>query len=172
MKIVLARALTLVAAVPFVAASWASPCAGPPDAGAHGVSSRRSPRIRSTSCRSRSPTRTAETERLRDRRGQPMLVSMFYTSCQFVCPMIVDALREHRIEVERRRAGAAPHPDGELRPRPRQRRRPQGQGRERELDSPHWTLARTDAAARASSPQSSASSTGPSPTATSTTRPR
>jgi protein SCO1/2 len=23
--------------------------------------------------------------------GQPVLVSMFYTSCQFVCPMLIDA---------------------------------------------------------------------------------
>lgn len=30
--------------------------------------------------------------RLDERRGQPMLVSMFYTSCQFVCPMLIDAL--------------------------------------------------------------------------------
>jgi protein SCO1/2 len=30
---------------------------------------------------------------LEDRKGQPMLISMFYTSCQFVCPMLVDALK-------------------------------------------------------------------------------
>ncbi|MFC5568652.1 SCO family protein [Lysobacter yangpyeongensis] len=27
----------------------------------------------------------------RTRRGQPQLVSMFYTSCQFICPLIVDS---------------------------------------------------------------------------------
>jgi len=32
--------------------------------------------------------------RLADRRGKPMLVSMFYSSCQFVCPMLVDTLRD------------------------------------------------------------------------------
>src|SRR4051794_35497172 len=26
-------------------------------------------------------------------RGQPVLVSMFYTSCEFVCPMLIDAAR-------------------------------------------------------------------------------
>jgi protein SCO1/2 len=30
---------------------------------------------------------------LQDYRGQPLLVSMFYTSCQFVCPMLVEAMR-------------------------------------------------------------------------------
>jgi protein SCO1/2 len=27
------------------------------------------------------------------KRGQPVLVGMFYTSCEFVCPMLVEALR-------------------------------------------------------------------------------
>lgn len=27
------------------------------------------------------------------RRGQPVLVSMFYNSCQFVCPMLIDTIR-------------------------------------------------------------------------------
>ena len=27
----------------------------------------------------------------RDRRGKPQLVSMFYTSCQYICPLIVDS---------------------------------------------------------------------------------
>ena len=30
---------------------------------------------------------------LADRRGRPQLVTMFYTSCQMVCPMIIDSLR-------------------------------------------------------------------------------
>jgi protein SCO1/2 len=30
---------------------------------------------------------------LEARKGRPMLISMFYTSCQFVCPMLVDALK-------------------------------------------------------------------------------
>lgn len=29
----------------------------------------------------------------RTRRGQPQLVSMFYTSCQYICPLIVDSAR-------------------------------------------------------------------------------
>ena len=31
--------------------------------------------------------------RLDARRGQPVLISMFYTSCKFVCPMLVDTMR-------------------------------------------------------------------------------
>jgi protein SCO1/2 len=27
----------------------------------------------------------------RTRRGKPQLVSMFYTSCQYICPLIVDS---------------------------------------------------------------------------------
>ena len=31
---------------------------------------------------------------LADRRGKPQLISMFYTSCQYVCPLIIDSLRK------------------------------------------------------------------------------
>src|SRR4051794_25902267 len=31
--------------------------------------------------------------KLEQRRGQPVLVSMFYNSCQFVCPMLIDTMR-------------------------------------------------------------------------------
>jgi protein SCO1/2 len=34
------------------------------------------------------------TFRLDERRGRPMLVSMFYTSCQFVCPMLIESIRD------------------------------------------------------------------------------
>ena len=32
--------------------------------------------------------------RFAERRGKPQLVSMFYTSCQYVCPLIIDTLRK------------------------------------------------------------------------------
>lgn len=32
--------------------------------------------------------------KLRSKRGQPVIVSMFYNSCQFVCPMLIDTLRD------------------------------------------------------------------------------
>ena len=42
---------------------------------------------------------------LADHRGSPMLVSMFYTSCEFVCPMLVEAIRatEDSLEPDERR---------------------------------------------------------------------
>ncbi len=33
-------------------------------------------------------------QHLVDRRGKPQLISMFYTSCQYVCPLIIDSLRK------------------------------------------------------------------------------
>jgi len=36
---------------------------------------------------------------LRDRRGRPQLVAMFYTSCKYVCPLIIDSVKgvEHAL---------------------------------------------------------------------------
>lgn len=82
---------------------------------------------------------------LAERRGHPALVSMFYTSCQAVCPMLIDALRDT---------------EGKLSPQERARLSilmvsfdPEHDtvavlkrtADERGLDSAHWTLARTDA---------------------------
>ena len=86
------------------------------------------------------------TFKMDERRGQPVLVSMFYTSCQFVCPMLIDALRDTEAQLtaqERARlsvlmvsfdpvhdtvAVLKSTADG------------------RQLDGNHWTLARTDPA--------------------------
>jgi len=79
------------------------------------------------------------------RRGSPMIVSMFYTSCQFVCPMLIDAIRatERKLtQSERRRLNVLlvsfdpAHDTVEV------LRKTAGQ---RELDTPRWALARTDA---------------------------
>jgi len=82
---------------------------------------------------------------LQDRRGRPMLVSMFYTSCQFVCPLLVDTLRETEAKLtpaERERLSILmvsfdPEHDtvGVLK----------ATAEQRGLDSAHWVLARTDA---------------------------
>lgn len=42
--------------------------------------------------------------RLADLRGRPQLVAMFYTSCRFVCPLIVDSAKgvEHALGAEQR----------------------------------------------------------------------
>jgi protein SCO1 len=86
------------------------------------------------------------TFKMDERRGQPVLVTMFYTSCQFVCPMLIDALRDTEAQLsaqERSRlsvlmvsfdpvhdtvAVLKSTADG------------------RQLDGNHWTLARTDPA--------------------------
>ncbi len=88
---------------------------------------------------------TGRNFRLDERRGQPMLVSMFYTSCQFVCPMLIDALRdtEARLtDAERARLPvlmvgfAAAHDSVAVLKRTAD---------QRHLDAAHWSLARTDA---------------------------
>ncbi|CAM5635034.1 SCO family protein [Rhodanobacter lindaniclasticus] len=38
-------------------------------------------------------TQDGRQQTLASRRGRPQLVTMFYTSCQMVCPMIVDSMR-------------------------------------------------------------------------------
>jgi protein SCO1/2 len=87
-----------------------------------------------------------QTGALLDRRGHPMLVSMFYTSCQFVCPMIVDALKSTESELTREEQERLPilmvsfdsaHDNVAVL---------KEKAEERQLASPHWTLARTDAA--------------------------
>jgi protein SCO1/2 len=84
--------------------------------------------------------------RLDERRHRPMLISMFYTSCQFVCPMLIDALKDTDRQLapgERERLGVLvvsfdPAHDsvGVLK----------HTADERGLDGGRWSLARTDAA--------------------------
>jgi protein SCO1 len=80
------------------------------------------------------------------RRGQPMVISMFYTSCQFVCPMIIDAIKatnnkltpEERARVSTLMISFDPaHDDVPAL---------KATANKRDLDPAHWTLARTDAA--------------------------
>lgn len=82
---------------------------------------------------------------LDERRGQPMLVSMFYTSCQFVCPMLIDALRdtEARLtDAERARLHVLMVSFDPAHDSVAVLRRTADQ---RHLDAGHWSLARTDA---------------------------
>lgn len=81
------------------------------------------------------------------RRGKPLLVSMFYTSCEFVCPMLVETIRDA---------------EAKLKPAEREKltvllvsfdpARDSVQvlkttAHDRGLAAPHWTLARADEAA-------------------------
>jgi protein SCO1/2 len=82
---------------------------------------------------------------LAERRGQPVLISMFYTSCQFVCPMLIEEIRitEARLsEAERAHltvlmVSIDPAHDSVAVLK--------STSEKRELPSPHWTLARADA---------------------------
>ncbi len=81
-----------------------------------------------------------------NKRGHAVLVSMFYTSCEFVCPMLVEALRdteakltaEERAQVSVLLITIDPARDSVA--------VLQRTAQQRELDPAHWTLARTDAA--------------------------
>jgi protein SCO1/2 len=84
--------------------------------------------------------------RLADQRGRPMLISMFYSACQFVCPMLIDTLRETETKLdadERRQLGVLmvsidpAHDSVDVLKR---------KADERGLDTPRWAMARTDAA--------------------------
>jgi protein SCO1 len=78
-------------------------------------------------------------------RGHPVLVSMFYTSCQFVCPMLIETLRatEAKLtEAERQRLTVLmvtfdPAHDSVAVLKQT--------AEQRQVDGSRWTLARTDA---------------------------
>jgi protein SCO1/2 len=83
---------------------------------------------------------------LAEKRGKPVLVSMFYNSCQFVCPMLIDTLRdtEAALKPEERKGLSVllvtfdPARDDVATLK--------DLATKRNLDLAHWTLARTDAA--------------------------
>jgi len=82
---------------------------------------------------------------LAERRGQPVLIAMFYTSCQFVCPMLIDAIR-----ITEARLSEAEHAHMTVLmvtfdPAKDSVAVLKSTSEKRELQSPHWTLARTDA---------------------------
>lgn len=79
-----------------------------------------------------------------DKRGRVQLVAMFYTSCAYVCPLIIDSVKgiEHALsDHERARLGLllvsldpARDDTGALK----------SVADKRQLDPEHWTLARTE----------------------------
>jgi len=76
------------------------------------------------------------------KRGQPQLVSMFYTSCKFVCPMIVDggkAIEQSLSAAERERLGVTLISLDPARDTPAVLLRMR---QDRDLDPVRWTLAR------------------------------
>jgi protein SCO1/2 len=82
---------------------------------------------------------------LADRRGRPQLISMFYTSCQFVCPLVLDTLRMTQRSLdaaEQRRLDVLVVSFDPGRDTPT---RLKSVFDKRRLDSERWTLARTEA---------------------------
>jgi protein SCO1/2 len=84
--------------------------------------------------------------RLAERRGKPQLVSMFYTSCRYVCPLIVDSAKgiEHALSpAERAGLGILLVSMDPVRD---DTAALASIARKRKLDPARWTLARTEAA--------------------------
>ena len=78
-------------------------------------------------------------------RGKPLLISMFYSSCQFVCPRIVESLRRTEAGLPADLRGSVPllmvtidtvHDTAAVL---------KAMAQERQLDENVWTLARSDA---------------------------
>jgi protein SCO1/2 len=83
---------------------------------------------------------------LASRRGQPTIVSMFYTSCQFVCPMLVETIQlsaEKLTPEERSRISSLLVTFDPARDDVKALK---SIADKRSLDPAMWTLARTDAA--------------------------
>ncbi|MEW9570343.1 SCO family protein [Rhodanobacter sp. Si-c] len=80
---------------------------------------------------------------LSERRGRPQLVTMFYASCQMVCPMIIDSMRAtrnaldpvERAKIDLLAVSFDPARDSVAALR--------NYAEKRKLDAPAWTLART-----------------------------
>lgn len=82
---------------------------------------------------------------LADRRGRPQLVSMFYTSCQYVCPLVIDTLRmtERSLDAaDQQRLDVLVVSFDPERDTPIQLK---SVFDKRKLDGERWTLARTEA---------------------------
>jgi protein SCO1/2 len=81
----------------------------------------------------------------RDQRGQPQVVSMFYTSCKFTCPMLVDGVKAVQASLapdERARLHVTFISLDPARDTPAKLARLRA---ERDLDRAQWTLARVEA---------------------------
>jgi len=86
------------------------------------------------------------TFKLDERRGQPVLVSMFYTSCQFVCPMLIDALRDTEAQLSAQERARVSVLMVSFDPAHDTVAVLKSTADARQLDGNHWTLARTDPA--------------------------
>lgn len=84
--------------------------------------------------------------RLADKRGKPMLVSMFYNSCEFVCPMLIDSMRTVERNLSSAENDALSMMLITFDPARDNTEVLQTVAKQHHLDSKHWTVARTEAA--------------------------
>ena len=84
------------------------------------------------------------TSALADWRGKPVMITMFYSSCQFVCPRIVEALKRTEESLGPQRA-PVPVLMVSFDPERDDVAALKAMAEERHIDSRFWTLARTDA---------------------------
>ncbi len=84
------------------------------------------------------------TSTLADWRGKPVMITMFYTSCQFVCPRIVEALKRTEENLGSQRT-PVPVLMVSFDPARDDVATLAAMAEERRIDSKLWTLARTDA---------------------------
>jgi protein SCO1 len=83
--------------------------------------------------------------KLADRRGKPQLVAMFYTSCRYICPLIIDSAKavEHSLSpAEQKNLSILLISMDPARDTPEAL---MFITKKRKLDTSRWTLARTDA---------------------------
>lgn len=84
--------------------------------------------------------------KLRDLRGHPVVVSMFYNSCEFVCPMLIDTMRQTQQALDQDTRDRLAMLLITFDPARDDIKALKKVARQRELDPAHWTVARTDAA--------------------------
>lgn len=84
--------------------------------------------------------------KLRELRGRPVLVSMFYNSCEFVCPMLIDTMRLTQQALDQDSREHLSMLLITFDPARDDIKTLKTVARQRELDPARWTLARTDAA--------------------------
>lgn len=84
---------------------------------------------------------------LAQRRGRPQLVSMFYTSCAYVCPLIVDSAKGVQHALPSAQQGSLDILLVSMDPARDDVAALKSVFARRQLDAATWTLARTDAAA-------------------------
>lgn len=87
---------------------------------------------------------TGKSFQIAERRGHPVLVGMFYTSCQFVCPMLVDTMRDTEAQLTPQERANLSVLLVTIDPARDTVAVLQRTAEQRDLDPAHWTVARTD----------------------------